>query len=348
MISSIDQFPRDLKNKLQKSEVLLTPDFLGPESLAFDAQGRGPYTGVADGRIMRWDGAQHGWTTFAHTSPNRSEICDPGATPVLKLELEHICGRPLGLRFNKDGNLYIADAYYGLHVVGAEGGLSKCLVSEVEGVPLAFTNDVDFGDDGLVYFTDTSATYHRRDFATMFMGGDESGRLLTFDQATGETKVLLHGLQFPNGIAMSDDKSFLTMSETLTCRVMRYWLKGAKKGKLELFAVLPGYPDNIRRTKSGDFWVAIHAQPNVVLKLPLVIRRALLKLPISFTGVYTKVARHLAKGMIIRLSPEGVIREVLEDYEGKVVKLVSEVEEHDGKLWMGSVILPQIASYHAL
>lgn len=346
MMDGTDQFPRDLENKLQRSEVLLTPDFLGPESLAFDAHGRGPYTGVADGRIMRWDGAQHGWIEFANTSPNRSEICNPGATPALKLELEHICGRPLGLRFDKDGNLYIADAYYGLHVVGAEGGLAKCLVTEAEGVPLAFTNDVEFGDDGLVYFTDSSSKYHRREFATMFMSGDESGRLLTFNPSTGETKVIFHGLQFPNGIAISEDKSFLAMSETLTCRVMRYWLKGAKKGKLELFATLPGYPDNIRRTKSGDFWVAIHAQPNVVLKLPLVIRRGLLKLPISFTGLYTKVSKQLAKGMIIRLSPDGVIMEVMEDYQGKVMKLVSEVEEHDGKLWMGSVILPQIALYH--
>lgn len=127
---------------------------------------------------------------------------------------------------------------------------------------------------------------------------------------------------------------------------MRYWLKGENKGKLELFAALPGYPDNIRRAKNGDFWVAIHAQPNVVTKLALLVRRGLLKLPISITSLYTKAARYLAKGMIIRLSPDGVIKEVLEDYQGKVVKLVSEVEEHDGKLWMGSVILPQIALYH--
>lgn len=344
-MSSPSTFPRDSENKLQRGEILLTPHFVGPESLAFDASGRGPYTGVADGRIMRWDGPKEGWTEFAHTSPNRSAICNPGTPPVLNLELEHICGRPLGMRFDEQGNLYVADAYYGLHVVGVEGGLAKALVTEAEGVPLAFTNDVEFGDDGLVYFTDSSSTYHRRDFVLMFIGGDESGRLLTFNPATGETKVILRGLQFPNGIAISKDKSFLVMSETLTCRVMRLWLKGAKKGTLELFATLPGYPDNIRRTESGDFWVAIHARPNVLLKLPLWIRRELLKLPISFTGVYTKIAAKLATGMIMRLSQEGVIEEVLADTQGKVVKLVSEVEEHEGKLWLGSVILPQIAVY---
>ena len=67
-----DKIPVDLQNKLQRSEILSTPDFIGPESLAFDREGRGPYTGIADGRIMRWDGHDKGWTEFAHTSPNRS------------------------------------------------------------------------------------------------------------------------------------------------------------------------------------------------------------------------------------------------------------------------------------
>ncbi|KAI5061829.1 hypothetical protein GOP47_0022368 [Adiantum capillus-veneris] len=346
IMPSIPEFPRDSDNKLQKAEVIFIPDFLGPESLAFDVHGKGPYTGVADGRIMRWNGPKDGWTEFAHTSSNRSAICNPGMPPALRLELEHICGRPLGMRFDKHGNLYIADAYYGLHVVGVEGGLAKTLVTEAEGVPLAFTNDVEIADDGLVYFTDSSSKYHRREFVLMFMGGDESGRLLTFNPSTGETMVILNGLQFPNGIALSKDKSFLVMSETLTCRVMRLWLKGPERGKLEVFATLPGYPDNIRRTESGDFWVAIHSQPNMLLKLPSGIRRGLLRLPISFTSLYTKVAGKLAKGMIIKLSPDGVIKEVMEDNEGKVVRLVSEVEEHDGKLWLGSVILPQIGVLH--
>ena len=37
----------------------------------FDAQGRRPYTGVSDGRILRCVGPELGWTTFAQTSTNR-------------------------------------------------------------------------------------------------------------------------------------------------------------------------------------------------------------------------------------------------------------------------------------
>jgi sugar lactone lactonase YvrE len=77
---------------------------------------------------------------------------------------EHICGRRLGLRFHKrTGDLYIADAYFGLLVVGPQGGLTTRLVSEVDGVPLKFTNDLDIDkEQGIVYFMDSSSVYQRR------------------------------------------------------------------------------------------------------------------------------------------------------------------------------------------
>lgn len=93
----------------------------------------------------------------------RSEICDPKPSALSYLRNEHICGRPLGLRFDKrTGDLYIADAYMGLLKVGPEGGLAMPLVTEAEGVPLGFTNDLDIDDDGTVYFTDSSTNYKRR------------------------------------------------------------------------------------------------------------------------------------------------------------------------------------------
>lgn len=50
----------------------------------------------------------------------------------------------------------------GLLKVGPEGGLATPLVTEAEGVPLGFTNDLDIDDDGTVYFTDSSISYQRR------------------------------------------------------------------------------------------------------------------------------------------------------------------------------------------
>ena len=78
--------------------------------------------------------------------------------------MEHICGRPLGLRFHqKTGDLYIADAYLGLHVVGPAGGLATPVVTQVEGQRLRFTNDLDIDDENdVIYFTDSSTEYYRR------------------------------------------------------------------------------------------------------------------------------------------------------------------------------------------
>lgn len=82
---------------------------------------------------------------------------------MANVKYEHLCGRPLGLRFNKKtGDLYIADAYFGLLMVGPEGGLATSLVREVDGIPLGFTNDLDIDEEGIVYFTDSSAKYQRR------------------------------------------------------------------------------------------------------------------------------------------------------------------------------------------
>ncbi|KAI4382204.1 hypothetical protein MLD38_008199 [Melastoma candidum] len=90
---------------------------------------------------------------FAYTSDNRSDLCEPQTSSMNYLKNEHICGRPLGLRFDKrTGDLYIADAYYGIMKVGPEGGLATSITTEAEGVPFRFTNDLDIDDDGNIYF----------------------------------------------------------------------------------------------------------------------------------------------------------------------------------------------------
>ena len=78
--------------------------------------------------------------------------------------LEHICGRPLGLSFSElTGELYIADAYMGLLVVGPNGGLASTVASEAQGTPFGFTNGVDIHQtNGAVYFSDSSSRYQRR------------------------------------------------------------------------------------------------------------------------------------------------------------------------------------------
>jgi hypothetical protein len=59
------------KDSLHAAQILHVTKAVGPESLVFDKHGEGPYTGVADGRILKWEGKERGWTEFAVTSSNR-------------------------------------------------------------------------------------------------------------------------------------------------------------------------------------------------------------------------------------------------------------------------------------
>ncbi|KAK7263488.1 hypothetical protein RJT34_31079 [Clitoria ternatea] len=341
---------QDKHNLLQNSEVKFLNQVPGPESIAFDPLGRGPYTGLADGRIVFWNG--HAWLDFAYTSPNRSEICNPiaSASPFSYVRTEHICGRPLGLRFDKKtGDLYIADAYFGLLKVGPEGGLATSLVTEAEGVPLRFTNDVDIDTEGNVYFTESSDKYQRRNFLQLVFSGDDSGKVLKYNPTTEETTVLARNIQFSNGISLSKDGSFLVFCEGVIGRLRKYWLKGDKAGTSEILAILPGYPDNVRVNKDGDFWVALHCRRYMYAYLNGLypkIRKALLKLPIPANIQYLLQIGGRQHAVIVKYSPEGKLLQILEDSQGKVVRALSEVEEKDGKLWLGSVLMPFIAVYN--
>ncbi|KAF8378501.1 hypothetical protein HHK36_029843 [Tetracentron sinense] len=220
---------------------------LGPEALAFDRNSEGPYTGVSDGRVLKWKGSSLGFVDFAITSQNRSkELCDGSSDPAL----ENNCGRSLGLGFyNRTGELSIADAYFGLLVVGSNGGVATQLATSAEGVPFRFLNslDVDQGT-GIVYFTDASARFQR--------SGDMTGRLMKYNPMTKQVTVLLRGLAFAAGTAVSKDGAFVVVTEAIASRIVRFWLQGPKANTSEVFAQLLVQPDNIKSNARGDFWVA--------------------------------------------------------------------------------------------
>ncbi|KAK3446576.1 protein STRICTOSIDINE SYNTHASE-LIKE 10 [Eucalyptus grandis] len=333
------------RDRLHASRVVPVAGAFGPESLAFDPSGGGPYTGVADGRILKWEGDERGWVDFAFTSSQRKECIRPFAP-----ELEHICGRPLGLRFDKKtGDLYIADAYFGLMVVGPDGGLATLVANEAEGEPFWFTNDLDIDEsEDVIYFTDSSTNFHRRQFMNSCLSGDKTGRLMKYDKSSKELKVLLRGIAFANGVALSKDGMFLLMAETATCRILRFWLKGPNAGKFDIFAELPGYPDNIRRNSRGEFWVGLHAKRGPVARFLLsnsLIGNFALRLPISFQQLHSLFVGGKADATAVKLGTEGEILEVLEDREGKTLQFISEVEERDNKLWIASVMRPFLGIY---
>ncbi|XP_010543890.1 PREDICTED: protein STRICTOSIDINE SYNTHASE-LIKE 1-like [Tarenaya hassleriana] len=265
-------------------------------------------------------------------------------------ELEHICGRPLGLHFEKkSGDLYICDAYFGIMKVGPEGGLAEKVVDEAEGRKFTFTNHLDIDEeDDAIYFTDSSDTYQIRTVLQLFLSGEKTGRLIRYDKKTKEAKVLIDGLHFPNGVSLNKDGSFVIVCEPAALLVHRYWLKGPKAGTRDVFAKIPGYGDNIRRSPTGDyFWIALHSKACPFGRFALlhpwigkfVINTFKLELMLYlFEG-------GLPHAAIVKLGENGDILEVLEDSKGRNMKFVSEALEKDGQLWIGSVFLPFVWVY---
>ncbi|TYI03384.1 hypothetical protein ES332_A11G335100v1 [Gossypium tomentosum] len=194
----------------------------GPESIAFDCKGEGPYVGISDGRILKWK-PKFGWQEFAIPSPFS-----------YKSIFHH-----KGLKFDsRTCHLYIADAYFGLLVVGPNGGTAiRLAISAANGAPFKFTNGLDIDTStGMVYFTDSSTLFQRR-----------TGRLLKYNPYNGDVSVLYDGLAFPNGVAFSANNSFLLFNV--------HDPKAAPK----VFLELPRVPDNIKRNEKGEFWVALNS-----------------------------------------------------------------------------------------
>lgn len=82
LISFISNTDSNTENEKEKEnhwrevvELPLDVDYcaFGPESFAFDALGDGPYTGISDGRIIKFQQIKNRyyWTDFAITVPNR-------------------------------------------------------------------------------------------------------------------------------------------------------------------------------------------------------------------------------------------------------------------------------------
>ena len=83
--------------------------------------------------------------------------------------------------------------------------------------------------------------------------GDKIGRLLKYDSRTKKVTVLLRGLSFSNGIALNKDKDCFLVTETMTSKVTRYWLRGQISQTSNTFTQLARCLDNIQRNISGDF-----------------------------------------------------------------------------------------------
>lgn len=343
-------------NELDGVTKMFENEVEGPESIAVYKNVL--YSGLADGRIVRFQG-------------DKVQVVAQIGNPDCEGRWdEDICGRPLGMRFDKNGILYVADAYYGLFQVNVETGAVTTLYSSktpIDSKQSFVVNDLDISISGVVYFSD-SAQRTLKEGIIELLDASPNGRVLKYDPQTKQTEVLFDGIAFANGIQLSPNEDFLLVCESSYNRIMKYFLKGEKQGKLEVFADnLPGLPDNLRLTSRGTYWVAqcstrLPDHPGFLDRLgdkPLIRKVAarfihLLHSTIGFVSAYIygppfmkelhyKVA-HMYKyatfatpeyGLILELGDKGQIIRSFHSPAG-AVRFVSEVLEYDNSLYLGS------------
>lgn len=176
----------------------------------------------------------------------------------------NVGGRPLGIEFDQAGNLLVANAYLGLQRVMPDRTV-EILSDTVNGKSILYADDVAVAANGKIYFSDASSKFGAQanggSFAASLLdilehGGN--GRVLEYDPANKTTRIIIDGLNFANGVAVSADQQYLLINETGSYRVWRYFLDGPRTGESEIVIDnLPGFPDNINNGLNDRFWIGL-------------------------------------------------------------------------------------------
>jgi sugar lactone lactonase YvrE len=290
----------------------------GAEDVVVGTHGRhegAVFTGTADGAIWR----------VAHDGRRIDLVADTG-------------GRPLGLELDGDGRLLVCDARRGVLRVDPDSGAVEPVTDAAAGRRLVFCTTAPCGGAGTVWFTDSSARHGIDRWRDEMVQVTRTGRLVRLTP-DGVTTTVVDGLSFANGVAISGDERFVAVAETAARTIVRHWLDGRPDDLL--VGDLPGYPDNIARGSDGLIWVALASPAD-----PLVER--LQRAPGWVRRSVTRIPERLQPG------PRRTVRVQAYDDAGALVHdldvptphfhMVTGVREHEGTVWLGSLVQPAVAS----
>ena len=293
---------------------------VGPEDVAVDRHGR-ILTGTADGRILRLSPDGRHIETLAETG-----------------------GRALGIEWlDERDSLLVCDARRGLLLVDAAEGSVEILCDSVEGQRMLFCNNAAMSTNGTVYFTDSSRRFGLDHWKADLVEHSGTGRLLR-REPDGAVALVLDGLQFANGVAISADESFVAVAETGAYRVQRVWLTGERAGTIDiLIDNLPGFPDNISTGSDGLTWITVASRRDRVLEvlhpLPPVFRRLAWAMPERL-----QPAPHPTV-WVMAVDAQGRVVHDLQEAGDERFWMVTGVREVDGRVYLGSLMATSVAFF---
>ena len=157
--------PYAINDRLTFAEPLALDQVDGAEDIAFDRDDN-LYAGSRHGDVIRFKAPDY----------KEREI------------YAHIGGQPLGLHFDGEGALFACVSGMGLYKVTPDRAVhrladetNRSLFSIIDDSRMRFADDMDFGPDGKVYFSEATIRYDVGDWATDSIEGRGNGRILCYD-----------------------------------------------------------------------------------------------------------------------------------------------------------------------
>lgn len=317
-----DEGPFEINDRLSGVEVIAQGEVESPEDVILDEDDN-LYSGNRHGDIIRY------------FPPNYT-----------KHEVyAHIGGAPLGMSFDKAGNLLVCVGGMGLYSVSKSDRsvtlvtdeTNRSLFSVVDDSRLRLADDVDIAPDGKIYFSEATVRYEMHDWPVDALESRGNGRIICYDPETKKTSTILRNLTFPNGVCTAHDGKSILFAESWGCRINRFWLEGPRKGTKEILVDrLPGYPDNINRASDGTYWVAIMGMRTPALDLALGMpsfRRRMARRIAADQWLYP----NLNIGCVARFDDSGEFLETLWDRSAANHPMITSMREHKGWLYLGGI-----------
>ena len=158
-------------------------------------------------------------------------------------------GQPNGLKIHADGRIFIADFRNGIMQLDPTTGQVRAALRDCDTEGFKGCNDLHFGRDGALYFTDQGQTGLQ----------DPTGRVYRWQPETGALTCLIDKVPSPNGLVLDLNEHVLFLAVTRANAVWRLPLSpSGRVNKAGLFLQFSG-------GRAGPDGLALTAQNGVVV-----------------------------------------------------------------------------------
>ena len=284
--------------------------------------------------------------TGVHNSPT-----DFSSGAILKISKEGVVEEFLktdawvtGMAFDTKGRLLALMNGVGLIRIH-NGHIDTLLTETALGKPILMGSGLKIGSDGKIYFANLSSTNQSstKYFNKLILEMKPTGGVYAYDPEQKNVEVLSDGNYFANGLELSADEQYLLVSETSKYRILKYWLKGEKQGKVEVFMDnLPGFPNNIQRNSRGNYWIGFTTKRNDQLD-KIHPSPGMKKIVYGLPEFLQPAADRF--GMVFEVDEFGKVVRDLYDLQGVEVSEAGAVYECGEHLYLGGDVVPYVSKF---